>query len=235
MNLDMYESAQQYQSALAAERDRDRIFLAYLDHLGVSREELTGKTILDGGCGHKPAFAIRARELGIACSVTSVDKGHIHASDELKEACRIIPDTAFEDLHLKDKFDFIFLHDTTPYTLVNENQDEEGKWKITDEHYEEWVEKLIRSIHGVIQNAGEHLAVGGKAIIYPIFPNDIVDFGSGNGGKKDFRVWRDILDRELIKWIETHQKNFTMKFEPGSGEDEDDPVVRERLIIERRK
>ena len=208
-------------------REWEEKFAAQLPRLGLTLKDLEGKTVLHITSGEDFPLAEFLRYRGVESRILSID----HRTAE-----RVL---SYSDEKLRQltpggvltQYDFILYYDILHKSIMK-LQTKEGEWNFPQGDYARFQEELRLSIRRTIVNSAKHLIPGGRIIIYPVWPQKPVNFG---GEVKDFTLWRGLLDEELTKLIETHEDNFTMKFEPGSGEDEDDPVVRERLIIERRK
>ena len=202
-------------------------FAAQLPRLGLTLKDLEGKTVLHITSGEDFPLAEFLRYRGVESRILSID--HIHAEGILGASDDKLQQSTL--VKVPTHYDFILYCDVL-HRSITKLQTKEGEWNFPQGDYARFQEELRLSIRRTIVNSAKHLTPGGRIIIYPVWPQKPVNFG---GEVKDFTLWRGLLDEELTKLIETHEDNFTMKFEPGSGEDEDDPVVRERLIIERRK
>lgn len=203
------------------QRERERVYQSYLDSLGLTEEDLVGKSILDAGAGSLAAFGDRTRQLGIPCTVVSVDQGNFVDTEIPQGANKKIGGTPFEHLQLQDalgmeaepQFDLIVSHNSTLYALVNDEQDNEGNWTIPGGM--EAARVMMREkIQATIESTVEHLKTGGRAISFPIFEAGRIYFPDA-GGNRDFNEWRHILDEEIAGMIQRTKGAFTASVENG--------------------
>jgi hypothetical protein len=187
----------------ARQKNRERTFKGYMNCLGLSDKDLEGKDVLDVGAGSLAAFADQARQRGYSSRVVSLDaRDFINVSDDKinQGGNKKIGNFDFGKDSLKERlgsaqepeFDLILSCHSTPYTIVNM-----GEHIISDgpRKGEEDLDLLRKKIRAVIDTTLKYLKVNGRAVFYPVFGSEIIDFGEG--GKRDFRNWRKILDEEL--------------------------------------
>lgn len=204
------------------EARRLEIFYNYLRNLGLKESDLQGKTILDIG-GSNGSFGDIAARYG--AQVTSVDAVRPKDwNDVLDGPSKKIYEMPAESLNIKDRlgleeepeFDFVLSHFSTPYVLVNEGQDELGRWKdkiAPEVRYKNLYDKTFASI----QNIFLHLKAGGQAILYPLFLNldnhdaMMVDFTHGE--KRDVRELNSVVHEVLSVLQSSYQENFSVKME----------------------
>lgn len=208
--------------------ERERTVNMYINHLGLGEEDLThGKKILDVGAGSLAAFADGTLVRNYNCEVVSIDRGKfIDVSKEgINQRKNLkIGGVDFENLKLagregfeeEPEFDLILSNSGPPYTIVNF-----GEHTVKDKQgvEREDLDLLRIKIESVVKSAVDHLKVGGRAVFYPFYQSEIVDFGPGAGGRKDFRAWRKFLDEALAKINVGEEERKFMSFPdpvPGS-------------------
>jgi hypothetical protein len=233
------ESGEQLVKAHRAERER--VVNMYLNHLGLGEEDLMrGKKILDVGAGSLAAFGDGTLVNNYNCEVVSIDRGKfIDVSKEgINQRKNLkIGGVDFENLKLAERegfkeepeFDLILSSSGPPYTIVNFGEhivkDKQGVER-------EDLDLLRTKIESVVKSAADHLKVGGRAVFYPFYQSEIIDFGPSAGGKKDFRAWRKFLDEALNK-LPRDEEGKKFMFFPDLVPDSRPPCS--RLIIRRLK
>lgn len=220
--------------------ERERVFKAYFENLGLRGEDFAdGKIILDAGAGRFANFADRIRQMNFGCRVISLDTREFAdmSSDGIDQKKNLkIGGTDFESLDLKEKlglkqepqFDLILSHSSAPYTIANEEEhvfiDEQGVMR-------ENLELLQNKVRATVESTLKHLKPGGRAVFYPVFKSEVVDFGIKNGGRKDFRAWRKALETALQESVQATEGEHTFYFEDVKTENKH---VYQRLIIIRK-
>ncbi len=186
--------------------ERERVVDMYIKHLGLRGDDLMGgKKILDVGAGRLASFGDGTRVRKYDCEVVSVDRDDFIdvGEDKIDQGKnRKIGGVDFENLKLAGKggfkdepeFDLILSNSGPPYTVVNTG---ENVVETKNGEKREDVELLRGKIKGIINSAAKHLKVHGRAVFYPIFQAEVVDFGEG--GRGDYRNWRKILDEVLME------------------------------------
>lgn len=220
------------------EAERRRVFKAYKKHFGLTDREMarTG-AILDVGAGAWDYFGDYIRASKIGCRVISLDAGKFHdtSQDGIDQSDKIGEfDFGRDDLKKRfgmsrePQFDLILSHSSAPYTIANEEQhvyiDEHGVAK-------ENLEVLRKKIEAVVESTLRYLKKGGRAMFYPVFRSEVIDFGPEAGGRRDFRAWRKILDETLQKLVR-RDKGFICHVEDKETEGK---IVYQRLTIMREK
>lgn len=220
--------------------ERERVFMAYVKNLGLKEEDFAAdKIILDVGSGRHASFADRTRQINLGCRVVSLDKGEFAdtSSDGIDQGKNLkVGGTDFENLNLKEEFglkqepefDLILSHSSVPYTIANEEShvfiDERGVAR-------ENLELLRNKIRATIESTLKHLKPGGRAVFYPVFKSEVVDFGNKNGGRRDFRAWRKTLETVLKELIRATDDEYVFYFEDVKTENKHSY---QRLIIIRK-
>lgn len=179
---------------------------AYLYNAGLSLDDLVGKDVLDVGAGAFAFFGdgIRQLEEGgfkLKCKVVSVDSGKFSDSKDISQGeNKKIAETEFENLKLKEKFDYVFSNFSTPYSIYNTGQSEAGEWLSADAG-----QNLDKKIGAVLKSTLAHLKKDGKAVFYPIYEGE-VDFGKG--GKRNFGDLKNIITKELDRFKDKISYSF---------------------------
>lgn len=214
----------QEQLAEIRQRERERVYQSYLRSFGLIEEDLAGTSILDAGAGSLAAFADRTRQLGIPCTVVSIDRGNFIDTEIPQGVNKKIGGIAFENMQLKDalgmeeepQFDLILSRNSMPYALVNDGQDSEGRWTISGG--KEAARAMMREkIKATIESTVAHLKAQGRGIFFPIFEAGRIYFPNA-GGNRDFSEWRHILDEELERVVARSKKTLTASIENGPKE-----------------
>lgn len=220
--------------------ERERVFKAYVLNLGLKEEDfMDGKIILDVGAGRFARFADRTRQMNLGCRIVSLDTREFDdtSSDGIDQKKNLkIGGTDFENLDLKKKFslkqepqfDLILSHSSAPYTIANGEEhvfiDEQGVMR-------ENLELLRNKVRATIESTFRHLKPGGRAVFYPVFKSEVVDFGVKNGGRKNFRAWRKALETALEESVRATEGEYTFYFEDVKTENKH---VYQRLVIIRK-
>lgn len=223
----------------SVEVGRLQVFNNYLKNLGIKELNLKDKKILDIGAS-SGAFGDVAARFG--AQVTSVDAAHPQDwQDILVGSSKKMFEMPAEDLNLKDRlnlevepqFDYVLSHFSTPYVLVNEGQDQSGRWK-DNSSSEERHKRLYDKTSQAMQNIFLHLKIGGQAILYPLFLNlddeeaMAVDFTHGE--KRDVRELNKVVHEVLNDLQSTYQESFAISMEEVPQKD---GKILTRLIINR--
>ncbi|MFA5128476.1 MAG: hypothetical protein WC445_00765 [Patescibacteria group bacterium] len=220
--------------------ERERVFKSYVKNLGLKEEDFAvGKIILDVGAGRFANFADKTRQMNLGCQVVSLDRGEFADTsfDGIDQKQNLkIGGTDFENLNLKEKlglkqepqFDLIVSHSSAPYTIANEEDqvfiDERGVAR-------ENLELLRQKVGATVESALRHLKPGGRAVFYPVFKSEVVDFGNKNGGRRDFRAWRKALETALKELIQAADNDYIFYFEDIKTENKH---IYQRLTIIRK-
>jgi len=199
-----------------------QIFYNYLRNLGLSENDLKGKTVLDIGSS-SGGFGDVATRFG--AQVVSVDAVRPKDwKDVLGGSSKKIFEMSAEELNIKDRlgleaepqFDYVVSHFSTPYVLVNNGQDALGRWKdglSPEERYKRLYEKTSKSI----QNIFLHIKAGGRAILYPLFLNldndEAMSVDFTHGEKRDVRELNKVVHEVLADMQSTYQENFVINME----------------------
>lgn len=223
----------------SVEAGRLQVFNNYLKNLGIKESDLKDKKILDIGAS-SGAFGDMAVRFG--AQVTSVDAAHPQGwQDILVGSSKKLFEMPAEDLNLKDRldlevepqFDYVLSNFSTPYVLVNEGQDQSGRWKDSLSS-EERHKRLYDKTSKAMQNIFLHLKIGGQAILYPLFLNlddeeaMAVDFTHGE--KRDVRELNKVVHEVLNDLQSTYQESFAISMEEVLQKDGKNLT---RLIINR--
>lgn len=221
------------------QKAREDVYRRYMAGLGLTEAQLAGKQIADVGAGSLAGFGDRTRQLGIDCTVTSIDERAFTPTSIPQGKNRKIGGVKLKNVALakelgqpeEPKFDYVLFKDSTPYRYIADNQDPHGDWfkkgdALSSAEFGKILEDLQDEISTALRWGAEHCALGGQAIYYPVFDATRVHFPKNT---KDFKLWRDILDAEL-KNFSKNNPEFTAKIELVKEQNDTDYY---RLVLTR--
>lgn len=218
-----------------------QIFNNYMVNLGLNKEDLNRKKILDVGASSGHFGDVAAR---FGAEVVSVDEIRPKDwKDVVEGPSKKLFEISAENLKIKDRlglkeepeFDFVFSHFSTPYVLVNEGQSEDGKWNdglSSEDRFGFLYEKTMQSLNNILL----HLKNGGQAIVYPLFLNldnheaMAVDFSHGE--KRDVREFNLVVHSVLNDLLTSYKDKFEIRLDEVP---EKNGTSLTRLVITRRQ
>jgi SAM-dependent methyltransferase len=249
-NIPILEMSEQKREKIRQE-GREQTFRRYVEKLDLKESDFApDKEILDVGSGNA-SFADRVAERGFGCRVVSIDREKFFGQAEIeKYKIKPIPqggnlkigNVDFENPELKEKlglkeepqFDLILSFSGPPHSIITWDVDFA---KIGSQKWQEDSSLLQRKIKNIIGSTFTHLKAGGRAVFWPIYKSEVVDWPLYRGrtlesnGRKDFRLWRKILEEELWQLTEKENGKYIYYFQDTKQEGEH---TVQRLVIKRK-